>query len=461
MAAAIVALLAGSATRAFALAVKTWNGPETPVTANSTAPADDPGWGNFGNNRTGVYLGDQWVISADHAGIGNFFETDGGRFPVVPNMSIRLSNPSSFGGSGSLTAQSDIVMFRIGLDETTGMTPEELGARVITIADRLPTTDDVLTLIAQGKRRRVNLDQYTATPGDPIPDSNGQWHWDYDPENTTSPDGLRFVFDTETAEEHGFLVSSVNQKTWGTNVIADPQTVPGSVRRSGDRLLIEATGINDTVGYVTQFNRGLDDSGNPISDGSTPDEAQGTGDDSGGPVFFKDDGGTPADPADDEWVLSGVIHAIYLKEFGDDTQSTIRALFDTHTAISDLSHPTYKSQIDSLRGLDLYSVIGDVDLDGDVDGTIVNGVASGDLGILVENWLNEEAVADVRSWTKGDLNQDGLTDLADFALLREALGGTISVSEFSLLVAAQGIPEPAALFLVMAGVVGGCSPRRR
>lgn len=421
-------LAAWSPTPASALAVKTWNGPGTLADVNAVAPTDDPGWGNFGNNRTGVYLGDQWVISAKHAGTGSVFDTDGGSFPIIPNSLLTLTNPGGFGGSVP-SSSSDIVMFRVGLDSATGMTPEELGARVITIADRLPTASDVLTMIGRGKPRSTVAD-----------DSNGQRHWNYDPSDPfAGSDGLVIDFDDEVAEEHGFFLrTSTNVKTWGTNTIASPSSVPGTVRQVGDRLLIEANGINDVVGYVTRFDRGLDDNGAPISDGSTPDEAQGTGDDSGGPVFFKDDG---------EWVLSGVMHAIYPHQYSGQEQSLNKALFGAHTAISDLSHPHYSNQLNIIRSFDSYSVMGDLDLDGEVDGEIVNGVATGDLGILVQNWENEEATADIKSWIKGDLNQDGLTNLADFVLLRDALGGTISVSEFSLLVAGRGVPEPTSLGL--------------
>jgi hypothetical protein len=40
---------------------------------NTSAPADDPGWSNvgaIGGHTTGVYLGNHWVLTARHAGLG-------------------------------------------------------------------------------------------------------------------------------------------------------------------------------------------------------------------------------------------------------------------------------------------------------------------------------------------------------------------------------------------------------
>lgn len=40
---------------------------------NTTAPVDDPGFGNVGarGNATAVYLGNQWVLTANHVGTGS------------------------------------------------------------------------------------------------------------------------------------------------------------------------------------------------------------------------------------------------------------------------------------------------------------------------------------------------------------------------------------------------------
>ena len=105
--------------------------------------------------------------------------------------------------------------------------------------------------------------------------------------------------------------------------------------------------------------------------------------------------------------------------------------------------------------------MGDVNLDGVVTGSIVNGVATGDLGILVNNWLYQAPDADVHTWMRGDLNLDGRVDLGDFVLMREALGGTIASSAFAQLVAAVSVPEPSALAIAAVALIAARPARRR
>ncbi len=68
--------------------------------ANTTAPADDPGWGNVGSIRAGnpgkagsragaVYLGDKWFITGDHV-----YELDGPTGVVVGAVSYTVDSNS-------------------------------------------------------------------------------------------------------------------------------------------------------------------------------------------------------------------------------------------------------------------------------------------------------------------------------------------------------------------------------
>ena len=414
--AAVLALAAGGAE---ALVIKTWDGPGTRAGANDTAPDDDPGFhntsfGESGVSKAGIYLGDQWVLTANHVGAGTI-SLPGGNYDMIPGTSITLTNPSSFNGQ-SLTSFSDLRMFRVKPHATTGLTPEEQDSAVIpnlVLADRTPNSSEELLMIGVGNRRTLNQS-----------DPNGQ---------------------TQFGSDWGFVQSSERRRVWGTNKLNHPSSVPGVVR-SGNNLWIN-TGFNDQLGYVTRFDRGLNSAGQPISDGSLPDEAQGAAGDSGGPVFFKDD---------DQWVLSGVLTAVYL----DNGQAGNVSLFGNHTAISDLSLDHYYNQIEALRAQPEYSLIGDLDLDGSITGEIINGEATGDLAALVDGWLMESASANVHTWMRGDLNQDGITDLADFALMRDALGGTISTSSFAALVGGA-IPEPGTASLVCLALAALAGARRR
>lgn len=397
-----------------ALILKTWDGVGTPVIANTTAPADDPGFHNLPTNKTGIYLGDNLLLTALHADSTTDVEIAGGTFPIIPGSQMLLANPSTFGSrsqsNGNLDANSDLRLYRIGLDVTSGMTPEELDPEIrrIAIADRLPnTTTEQLTIFGRGRYRRLNSANTT----------NGQYYYNSSGSVLTDPN------DWPTSSYRGFQVTTDTGPypwQWGTNMRTT--STPSGVVRSGQNYLMEGNFL-DTIGFSMRFDEfGLDD------------EAQGAGGDSGGPVFWKDG---------DEWVLAGLMHGVY----PPNNNLSLLGAFTSFTAISDLSYSTYSDQIDAARGV--FSKMGDINLDGSITGDIVNGVATGDLAALVDNWLYDSGEADIHSWMRGDLNQDGVTDLYDFVLLREALGGSISASAFAQAVAAVTVPEPSALTLVV------------
>jgi hypothetical protein len=420
-----------------ALVVKTWNGVGTLGAPNTTAPADDPGFHNLPSNRTGIYLGDNLFLTAHHADpfVGtpsdlssNVVQIGGGAFPIIPGSGTFLTNPSTFGASrtttnGSLTANSDLRLFRIGVDTTTGLTPEELdpAIRRISLASRLSnTSSEQLTMFGQGRYRQINAANTT----------NGQFYYNSAGAELTDP--ATWPSSSYRGYKVDFAPPAPLPWQWGTNVRSTSS--PNGIIRVGQNVLMEGNFL-DTVGFVVRFDEfGL------------PDEAQGAGGDSGGPVFWKEG---------NEWVLAGLMHGIY---FGNGQPSNA-GLFNSFTGISDLSYSTYSSQIADARTR--FSKMGDVNLDGVVTGSIVNGVATGDLGILVDNWLYQTAEADVHSWMKGDLNLDGKVDLEDFVLMREALGGTIASSSFAQLVAAAPIPEPSALAIATVALLASMPSRRR
>jgi hypothetical protein len=410
-----------------ALIVKTWNGAGTPALINTTAPADDPGFHNLPTNKTGVYLGDNLFLTAIHADTGGSVQIAGGTFPIISGSAVTLTNPTSFGGSrvnsdGSLTVNSDLRLYRVGVDVTTGLSPEELdpAIRRISLASRLANTStEQLTMFGKGFIRTINGANTT----------NGQFHYN----SAGAVLNNQADWPTSAYRGFGFGDSAVQPRPWqwGTNLRTTAS--PNGVVKVGQNLLLESPGFADTIGFAVRF----DEAG-------LADEAQGAAGDSGGPVFWKDG---------DEWVLAGLMHGVY---YGNG-QPSVLGMFGGFTGISDLSYSTYASQIEGARGR--FSKIGDINLDGLVTGGIVNGVATGDLSVLVNNWLYSSAEADVHTWMKGDLNLDGRVDLGDFVLMRDALGGTISSSSFAQLVAAATIPEPSTLGLAV--VAGLASLRRR
>ena len=356
-----------------------------------------------------------------------------GRWRVPAHRRVRrpAHHPSSFAGRANLDDDADLVLYRIGVDTTTGLTPEELDASVgrITIAngtaERERRLDDVRSRRAESHR--------PFRPERAVP-LEFQRNRDHQPVRR----GTRFKIDTSRTYR------------WGNNTISSPNSVTNV--RSGNQMLIDFDNGNDTIGFVTRFDRGITNAGNPISDGSLPDEAQGTFGDSGGPVFWKDEG---------EWVLAGLMHAIYQDSTqGNSIQLQQTAWFGNHTAISDLSLPHYRDQIEDIRSTVMYSYAGDIDLDGSATGEIVGSVATGDLAVLVDNWLATFPSAGRESWIAGDLNQDAIVDLSDFVLLRDALGGEIETTALAALIRGVAVPEPTGA-LILLGLMAATTARPR
>jgi hypothetical protein len=92
-----------------------------------------------------------------------------------------------------------------------------------------------------------------------------------------------------------------------------------------------------------------------------------------------------------------------------------------------------------------------------------NAVNSGDASVFVSNWLSEKRVNNVRAGDlttvdKGDLNFDGITDLADAFILHAALvAATGAGLDFSLL----PVPEPSTLGLAACTLIASAGLRRR
>ncbi|MBW2360796.1 MAG: hypothetical protein JRG84_07835 [Deltaproteobacteria bacterium] len=75
-------------------------------TGNTSAPADDPGWKYVGARWASgaVYLGNGWVVTANHVGPGDV-NLDGVSYPYVPDSKIRIDD-----GMGNLA---DLIVFQI------------------------------------------------------------------------------------------------------------------------------------------------------------------------------------------------------------------------------------------------------------------------------------------------------------------------------------------------------------
>lgn len=199
-------------------------------TGNTSAPADDPGWANVGvrGAGSGVYLGDRWVLSANHVGAGSIV-LGGTTYAVAANTAFQLNN----GGAPGRSASNDLVMFRLATDPGLPMLP---------IASTTPGIGVGLTMIGAGRDRGA----FTAWS---INSTTGSW--------TEIPP-------TGTVSAAGYHWGSTRTMRWGTNTAAGSGWIN--------------TGTNgDTFAFNTTFSYAPGDSF----------ESQAAEGDSGGAAFRK------------------------------------------------------------------------------------------------------------------------------------------------------------------------------
>jgi len=107
-------------------------------TGNVTAPVDDPGFANVGTRTTGLtvlYLGNGWVLTANHVGAGDVVFA-GQTYLAMPNSSIRLLNQDR--------TNADLLLFKLAVWPSI---PN------LVIASQTPGVGTVATLIGNGADR--------------------------------------------------------------------------------------------------------------------------------------------------------------------------------------------------------------------------------------------------------------------------------------------------------------------
>lgn len=200
-------------------------------TGNTSAPTDDPGWANVGvlGVGTGVYLGNDWVLTAAHVGGGSIV-LNGGTYAMLAGSGTTLTN----NGASGKSATTDLFMFRLASTPT--------GLPSVTITSTATPNGSAVTMIGAGRDRGAftewSINQAT-TP----------WTW-----TEVSSGG----------DAAGYKTLASRSMRWGTNTV-------------------DASGmwVNDGIGDVYMLGTSFTAAPSPST------EAQAAYGDSGGAVFHK------------------------------------------------------------------------------------------------------------------------------------------------------------------------------
>lgn len=253
---------------------------------NNTAPAGQSYFGNVGTigNASAIYLGDGWVLTANHVasslpGTVNF---GGISYGTEPGSHTRLQNAAPH------STYTDIVLFRLNTLASFPALP------AVGISSSTPTVGSEVMMIGNG-RSQLEAPTFwnrTVIPGD----NNDTW------EETTS----------ELSNISGFKTSGTHEVRWGENAVDQ------------NAVLVNVGTVSVPV-HVVSFTTAF-------QSGAIQHEAQGVTGDSGGGVFRLNGG---------SWELAGMMFAVATYETQPGGSQT--AVPGNLTSIADLSY--YREQI--------------------------------------------------------------------------------------------------------------------
>lgn len=388
--------------------------------STTVAPPDDPGWDNVGVLRgaTSIYLGNRWVLTADHLAAGTVTLSNGQSYEAEADSAYQLPNVAT----PSLNRPSDLQLFR--LTEDPGLPPVE-------IVRETPEVGTEGLIIGNG------LDYDASQVYWDVTQQGAKWIW----EETTAP-----------GEYSGFRSSGSGVLRWGTNLIEDEEAFGREFDDDITTVLDQSN--TKTVTFLTEFDLdgSLADDDVVTADGSTATgfESQAILSDSGGSLFVKDGKG---------WKLAGTVLAVE----GHRDQPDVRrnAIFGTVTHYADLA--TYLPEIetryvygdfddDVTLDVDDVDALGaamnaseyearfDLTRDGRVDfsdrekwvedvkvtyfgdANLDLSFGTDDLVLVLQSGQYEDTIVGNSTWATGDWNGDGEFDSSDLVIALQSGG---------------------------------------
>lgn len=413
-----------------------WSGGD-PGWANAVYLGYPQGGGNYNYAANGIYIGDGWVLTANHN--GNFTRVkfgSGATLDVVPNQSYQVANPSPSPIVDPRLNQpyADLKLVRVNgdpaLTDTTikSITPPTPQQQLTIASQSLSLNAQVMTM-GWGFIRADNKSSFNVNT------NANPWTWAAYP--ATPPGGCG----SGCTIYSGYWSNDDGHKRWGTNRIANSDSVFGE--NDGNlQTIID----NSTISYVTTYDQNSGDTFESI----------GVNRDSGSSVFYKTIAG--------QWQLVGIITDKYSWPGQNNYDpGNLLAIFGNANTFADLASYNIsgtdaqgnpKSEIKKILNAHLdYSAVGDLNLDG------VAG-APDDIAAFVAGWGCGTAArpdctgggnGNMFSWKNGDMTHDGITDVNDFLRMRSVLSGSaadlLDAMFFGL--TSGEIPEPASILLVI------------
>ena len=134
------------------------------IVANSTTNTSNPGngvpWGNVGalNGATGIYLGNSWVLTAGHVGVGALVLDIGTFFPE--GDAVQIVNPDG--------TAADMIMFRLSAEPN--LPP-------LTLASSAPAMNSDFVMIGNGRIRGSSQKTYTWTDSTNVSRTGTGFDW--------------------------------------------------------------------------------------------------------------------------------------------------------------------------------------------------------------------------------------------------------------------------------------------
>lgn len=219
-------------------------------TQDTTQGSMPNGWNYVGtvDSASGTYLGNGWVITADHIGgivTGSSFTIDGYGTYLCNGNVVRLTDPNT-------SQDVDLQMFQLAT--APALAP-------LNIASSTPAAGTSIYMVGYGHSQRNVQPTYYAVTGDP---NNPTW---------------TVVANPSDANAGGFGYDpSAQIKRWGTNLTAiDPVT--------GQTTSTQNIGNGATTCLYADFYDSLADY---LASGGTSEEGMATAGDSGGGIFESD-----------------------------------------------------------------------------------------------------------------------------------------------------------------------------